>query len=108
MSAKNPKGSPRGFPPRPYLRAGEIQNPRRISKNLVSVLRTLLPENSFAKPSPYLHFCTSPHSPRLLVARCRAFPRTSTSAEALCFAQRRFSARGTLEQTFKIGSDLVV
>jgi hypothetical protein len=27
---------------------------------------------------------------------CRAFPRTSAIAEALCFAQRRFSARGTL------------
>ncbi|MEK7089814.1 MAG: hypothetical protein AAB920_03285, partial [Patescibacteria group bacterium] len=27
----------------------KIQNPRRISKTLVSVLRTLLPENSFRK-----------------------------------------------------------
>ena len=32
---KNPKGSPRGFLPRPLLRAGELQNPRRISKTFV-------------------------------------------------------------------------
>ena len=52
---KNPKGSPRGFLPRPLLRAGELQNPRRISKTVVSVLRILSPENSFAKPSPHLY-----------------------------------------------------
>src|SRR3989344_4294917 len=44
---------------------------------------------------PHLHFCTSPHF-KSLVARCRAFPRTSASAEAPSFAWWRFSARGTL------------
>ncbi len=74
---KNPKESPRGFLPRPLLRGGEIQNPRRISKTSVSVLRILSPENSFAKPSPHLYS----HIP--------SFP----FGKALCFAQRRFSAR---------------
>jgi len=43
------KISPRGFPPRPFIRADEIQNSRRISKTLVSVLRNPFPENSFRK-----------------------------------------------------------
>jgi hypothetical protein len=39
---------------------------------------------------------------------CRAFPRTSTSAEAPRFAWWRFSARGTLViMILKIGSNLV-
>jgi len=62
MLAKTKNQNPRGFPPRPFLRAGRIQNPRRISKTLVSVLRILSQKIVFAKPSP---FC--------IVIECLAF-----------------------------------
>ena len=78
------KISPRGFPPRPFLRADRIQNPRRISKTFVSVLRNPFPENSFRKTE-------SIFSERLIsqyLSRS-AFPRTFHSWKALCFAQRR-------------------
>ena len=75
----------------PHPPAGRKPKPRRISKKSVSVLRILLPQNCFAKPSPHLYFCT-PHHFKNIVVVCRAFSRTSASAEALCFAQRRASA----------------
>ena len=66
------------------------RNPKRIpaefQKLVVEVLRTLLPENSFAKLSPYLHFHTPPHL-KNIVAECGAFP-------ALLLLQKHHALRG--------------
>ncbi len=104
--AQKSKRKPARIPPQTPPPRG--RNPKSLPKKLVEVLRILSPENCFAKPSPYLYFCTPPPFPRLVVAVCRAFSRTSAEAEAPRFAWWRFSARGTLVITIlKIGSDLV-
>jgi len=88
--AKNPKRICPAFLPHPP--AGRKPNPKSFSKKSVSVLRILLPQNCFAKPSPH----------------CIRTFRPFHTWKALCFAQRRFSARIVrLCSVLEIGSNLV-
>ena len=96
----------RGFPPRPCLRTDKIQNPRRISKTLVSILRILLPENSFAKPSPH---CIGAFPALLLLQKlCASHRGASARGERLCscssliFAKMSSSLVSKILQNYKL------
>ena len=88
---------------------------QKIRKYAKRILRNTFPHTpsisqNFARV-PHLHFRTPPRL-KNIVAEYGAFPRTSASAEALCFAQRRV-ARGErlwiLSAVFdKIGSSGIV
>ncbi len=108
MFARPPKIQKRirpAFLPRPLLRGGN-QIQKSFFEKLVSVLRILSPENSFAKPSPHLYSCTPLPFPRLVVAVCRAFSRTSASAEALCRTEALQCAGNASDYDFENRSGL--
>src|SRR3989344_6298360 len=84
------KISPRGFPPRPCLRAGGIQNPCRISETLVSVLRTILPENCFRKTeSIFSERLISSHLSRSVDCVPRFSPLEKLCITQACIARAR-------------------
>ena len=106
--AKNPKGNPRGFLPRPLLRAGK--QPR--------FCESMPPESSFAKPSPfqisssglvskkvrilyneYRNFWKSISEPQMWSARsavCSGFPPLSPASASIFHAPRGSSFANTI------------
>jgi hypothetical protein len=85
--AKKPKEFPPRIPPAPSC--GAENKPKKLFKKL---------SLGFANPPPAKLLRKTESAVYL------AFSRTSASAEALCFAQRRFSARGTLVFRFEKSS----